>query len=358
MMDHESDYNARGAHVTMKALVLEDYNRLAFKDVPRPMPDDNEVLVEVKAAGICGSDVHGMDGSTGRRIPPVIMGHEASGIISFTGKKVTGWRTGDRVTFDSTIYNPDDWYSRKGHYNLSDGRMVLGVSCREFRREGAFAQYVVVPQHILYSLPDNVSFEQAAVVEPVAVALHAVNISGITIGSSAVVNGSGVIGLCLVQLLKLSGCKVIATDLLPEKLEMAKKAGADFVFEAQSNDLQAAIRQITDGRGADYAFDAVGISTTVRQAIGYLRKGSALILIGNLSPVADLPLQEVVTREITIKGSCAINGEYPVVLDLISGGKIKVEGLVSAVAPLSEGALYFNRLYNKEKGLLKVILKP
>jgi len=196
------------------------------------------------------------------------------------------------------------------------------------------------------------------VVEPVAVALHAVNISGITTGSSAVVIGSGMIGLCLIQLLKLSGCKVIATDLLPEKLEMAKKAGADFVFNAHGNDVQAAVRQITDGRGADYAFDAVGISTTVRQAIGYLRKGSVLILIGNLSPVADLPLQEVVTREITIKGSCAINGEYPVVLDLMSSGKIKVEGLVSAVAPLSEGAVYFKRLYNKEKDLLKVILKP
>ena len=137
----------------MKALVLEAYHKLVYKDVPDPVSNEDEVLVEVKAAGICGSDIHGMDGSTGRRIPPIIMGHEASGEIVKTGKNVTGWNTGDRVTFDSTIYKLDDWYTLKGHYNLSDNRMVLGVSCDEFRRDGAFAQYVAIPGHILHRIP-------------------------------------------------------------------------------------------------------------------------------------------------------------------------------------------------------------
>src|SRR5690554_4746185 len=159
----------------MKALVLEEYNKLVYKDVPKPVPNNDEVLVKVEAVGICGSDVHGMDGSTGRRIPPIIMGHEASGIIIETGKNVTGWSPGDRVTFDSTIYRLDDWYTRKGLYNLSDNRMVLGVSCNDYRRDGAFADYVTIPQHILYRIPDNVTFEQAVMVEPVAVALHAIN---------------------------------------------------------------------------------------------------------------------------------------------------------------------------------------
>lgn len=342
----------------MKALVLEEYNKLVIKDVPDPVPSDNEVLIEVKAVGICGSDVHGIDGSTGRRIPPVIMGHEASGVIVETGRKVTGWKAGDRVTFDSTLYRLDDWYTRKGHYNLSDNRMVLGVSCAEFRRDGAFAQYVAVPDHILYHVPDNVSFEQAAMVEPVAVALHAINLSEVKINDSCAVFGSGMIGLFIIQLLKVSGCNVFAIDMISEKLEMAKKAGADYIFDNKVENVQAEIRRHTQNRGSDFAFEAVGITPTVKSAVESVRKGGTLVLVGNLSSDVEFPLQKVVTREITVKGSCAINGEYPAVLDLISKGKINVDNMISAVAPLSDGALYFNKLYNKEKGLLKVILKP
>ena len=154
----------------MKALVLEQYNKFVYRDFPDPEVTGEEVLVKVKAVGICGSDVHGMDGSSGRRIPPLVMGHEASGIIAATGKMVQKWKVGDRVTFDSTIYKLDDWYTRKGFYNLSDNRMVLGVSPGEYRRHGAFAEYVNVPQQILYRVPDEVTFTQAAMVEPVAVA--------------------------------------------------------------------------------------------------------------------------------------------------------------------------------------------
>src|SRR5450759_647467 len=342
----------------MKALVLEEYNRFVYKDVIKPVADDNEVLVEIKAVGICGSDVHGMDGSTGRRIPPIIMGHEASGVIIETGKNVTGWKTGDRVTFDSTIYRLDDWYTRNGHYNLSDNRMVLGVSCKDFRRDGAFAQFVTIPSHILYQLPDNVSFEQAAMVEPVAVALHAINLSGAKINDTVAVFGSGMIGLFIIQLLKQAGCNVIAVDMLQEKLEMAKNAGASVILNSQTDDIPGEIRKHTQNRGADFAFEAVGITPTIKSAIESLRKGATLVLVGNLSPSIEFPLQKVVTQEITVKGSCAINGEYPAVLDLISKGKINVDSMISAVVPLSEGAVYFDKLYKKEKGLFKVILKP
>jgi len=342
----------------MKALVLEEYNRLVYKDVVNPVAADDEVIVEIKAVGICGSDVHGMDGSTGRRIPPIIMGHEASGVIVEKGRNVNGWNIGDLVTFDSTVYKLDDWYTRNGHYNLSDNRMVLGVSCNDFRYNGAFAQFVNVPNHILYHIPHNVSFEQAAMVEPVAVALHSINLSGAKINDTTVVFGSGMIGLFIIQLLKQAGCNVIAVDLLPEKLDMAKMAGASSVLNPSVDDVTAEIRKLTNNRGADFAFEAVGITPTIKSAIDCLRKGANLILVGNLSPTIEFPLQKVVTQEITVKGSCAINGEYPAVLDLISKGKINVDSMISVVAPLSEGALYFDRLYRKEPGLLKVILKP
>ena len=156
----------------MKALVLEKYNELIYKDVPDPVIKNNEVLVKVMACGICGSDVHGLDGSTRRRIPPMIMGHEASGIIVSTGSDVIGWKAGDRVTFDSTVYPLDDWFTLEGLYNLSDNREVLGVSPGSYKRDGAFAEFISIPQHILYKIPVNVTFEQAAMVEAVAVALH------------------------------------------------------------------------------------------------------------------------------------------------------------------------------------------
>ncbi|HPT32050.1 MAG TPA: alcohol dehydrogenase catalytic domain-containing protein, partial [Prolixibacteraceae bacterium] len=215
----------------MKALVLTEYGKLEIKEVPLPELLPGEVLIRVEAVGICGSDVHGMDGSTGRRIPPVIMGHEAAGLITKTGPEVSGWEPGDRVTFDSTIYRLDDWYSRKGLYNLSDNRMVLGVSCPEFKREGAFAEYVAVPQHILYRIPEGVSFVHAAMTEPVAVALHALNLTQISVSDSAVVGGSGMIALFVIQLLKMAGCgQIITFDLDQDRLDLALKLGATHAF--------------------------------------------------------------------------------------------------------------------------------
>ena len=179
----------------MKALVLVEYNRFELQDVPAPEIGPEQVLVEVKACGICGSDVHGMDGSTGRRRPPLIMGHEAAGVVAAIGGDVSGWSEGDRVTFDSTIYCGKCWFCRCGRINLCDNRRVLGVSCEEYRQDGAFAQYVAVPQHILYRLPDEVSFARASMVEPLSVAFHAVHRTCISLSDTAVVVGAGMIGL-------------------------------------------------------------------------------------------------------------------------------------------------------------------
>ena len=345
--------------INMKALVLEEYNKLVYKDVDKPQPSFGEVLIRVKACGICGSDVHGMDGSTGRRQPPIIMGHEASGIIMETGEGVTHWKEGDRVTFDSTVYPLNDWYTLKGRYNLSECREVVGVSPKEYKRHGAFAEYLVIPQHILYKIPDNVSFEQAAMVEPAAVAAHAIRISGIGAGNSAVVFGSGMIGTFIVSLLKAAGATpVIAVDVDDNKLKTAEKYGAEIIINSNNQDVVELIKNCTKGRGADFGFEAVGISLTVNSMINSLRKGATGMLVGNLSPAIDFPLQKVVTSEIKIQGSCAICGEYEMVLDMIAGGKLQVDDMISAVAPLEEGPEWFRKLYNKESNLNKVILVP
>src|SRR4051794_16648993 len=154
----------------MKALVLKDYKQFAYEDVPTPTPGPDEVLVAVKACGICGSDVHGMDGSSGRRRPPIIMGHEAAGVIVKAGRDVRNWENGQRVTFDSTIYCGRCDYCRKGEINLCNNRRVLGVSCEDYRQHGAFAEFLAVPDRILYNVPEQLPFEFAAMVEPFSIA--------------------------------------------------------------------------------------------------------------------------------------------------------------------------------------------
>ena len=343
----------------MKALVLNRYNQLDFDELPQPQPRPGEVLVAVRACGICGSDVHGLDGSTGRRRPPLVMGHEAAGVIAQLGGDVQGWHEGDRVTFDSTVSCGVCAPCRSGRINLCDNRRVLGVSCDEYRHNGAFAQYVVVPQQILYRLPDELTFARAAMVEPVSVAVHAVGRIAIRLNDTAIVVGAGMIGLLLIQTLRAAGCaRVIAVDLDPGRLELARRLGAAAAIAADGDDPLAALLALTGGRGADVVVDAVGLPATVALALAAARKGGQVALVGNLSPRVELPLQVVVSRELTLYGSCASSGEYPACLDLIARGTIDVDSLTSAVAPLAEGAAWFKRLYEREPGLMKVILEP
>jgi L-iditol 2-dehydrogenase len=211
----------------------------------------------------------------------------------------------------------------------------------------------------LYRIPEKVSFEQAAMVEPVAVAAHAVNISKVKTGESAVVVGAGMVGMFVVNMLKIAGANpIIAIDLDEKKLDLAKEFGATHTFISTDENLQKKIKEITKNRGADFGFEVVGITETVNLCINSLRKGGTAVLVGNLKPEVTIPLQKVVTTEISLLGSCAINGEYEMVLDLMALGKVSVGKMISAVAPLSEGAEWFNRLYNKEPGLNKVILRP
>src|SRR5579859_1460525 len=258
----------------MKALVLKEYNCFSYEEVPAPVPGPDEVLAAVKACGICGSDVHGMDGSTGRRRPPIIMGHEASGVIASVGSGVKQWVTGDRVTFDSTIYCGECHFCRLGNINLCENRRVLGVSCEDYRQDGAFAEYVVVPQRILYRVPEGLSFEHAAMVEPFAIALHAVRRSGVELNETVVVVGAGTIGLALVQALSQTGCgRLVVTDVVAERLALATKLGATHVINSATEPAEKKVMELTGGRGADACFEAVGIPSTVDFALRCLRKG-------------------------------------------------------------------------------------
>lgn len=343
----------------MRALVLTKYRQLELREVDPPQIGPNDVLVRVAACGICGSDVHGYDGSSGRRVPPIIMGHEAAGTIAKVGPAVRDFRVGDRVTFDSTISCGRCAACERGAVNLCASRRVMGVSCGDYRQNGAFAELVALPQHILFRLPDALPFERAALIEPVSVAVHAVERLQVERGESALVVGSGMIGLLVIQALRHAGCEpVIAVDLDDSRLTLARKLGATATVNPKQAEAPSRIAELTGGEGADVAVEVVGHASALATAIQGVCRGGRVALIGNLAPEVPLPLQSVVTREVTLVGCCASAGEYPRAIELVATGAICVDPLINAVAPLAEGPQWFDRLYNREPGLMKVLLKP
>lgn len=347
----------------MKALLLSAPHTLAVADVDTPTPAAGEVLVRVAACGICGSDVHGFTGSTGRRIPPLVMGHEAAGTVAAVGAEVADLPPGTRVALDSTVFCGGCESCRSGRENLCTDRQVLGVSCGTYRRHGCFAEYVCVPRRILHPIPAAVDFVAAALLEPLTIALHAVNLAAAGSATrSAVVVGAGTIGLAVVAALKARGVpRIAAIDLDATRLEHARRLGATEVFAAGDAAGPAAARWgrgSADADGADIAIEAVGSTAAVRTAIESVTRGGTVVLVGNVAPQIELPLQQVVTRQIRLQGSCCTAGCYPEAIQLVADGRIDLSSFVSRVAPLAEGPAWFDRLHRQEPGLVKVVLEP
>jgi L-iditol 2-dehydrogenase len=279
--------------------------------------------------------------------------------VAAVGSEVHTFSPGDRVTFDSTVYCSKCEFCLRGEVNLCQDRQVVGVSCGEYRRAGAFAEYIAIPEYIVYRLPADLSFANAAMLEAVAVALHAVKLSNIAGGETALVIGAGMIGLLTLQAAREAGCsRVIVADVDATRLQMATTLGAQDALNASGVDLIQEILRLTQGRGVDVVLEAVGREETVAAAIECVRKGGAVTLIGNIAQQVSIPLQKVVTRQIRLQGSCASAGEYPEAIDLVASGKIKVAPLISAIVPLSDGPQWFERLHAREPNLMKVILDP
>jgi len=333
--------------------------KFEYTDAPMPAPADQEVLVRVKAVGICGSDVHGYTGSTGRRIPPLIMGHEAAGVIEALGAKVTGYAVGDRVTFDSTVYCNECPACRQGRVNLCQNREILGVSTPTFRRHGAMADYVVVPQWLLYRLPDAVSFEEAALIEPAGVGMHAARITPIDVNDVVVVIGAGQIGLFAMQAARIRGAAtLVVMDVREERLAFAKQLGADVTIHSGQGDPAEALRRATGRPAADVVLEAVGLEQTVQLALRLTKLGGNLTLIGNVTPAVQVNLQQIISKEVTIRGSAAIAGEYPACLNYIAQGRLQAKPMISRRMPLAQGQAAFDALHHQEPGLVKIVLHP
>ena len=342
----------------MKALLLTEVGKFTYTDVPAPEPGAGELQINIKACAICNSDVHGYDGSSGRRQPELIIGHEASGVVSKVGPGVTRFRTGDRVVFNSVKYCRECYYCRNGLENMCTNGCCYGIRTDTQHLDGAMAEYLTVPEYICYPMPDNISFETAALIEPLAIMVHAVNGVDIKVNQTAVVFGAGVMGLMGLKVLKATGCgKVIVVEMDEFKKEMARKNGADHIVDGRE-DVPAVIHQLTGGIGADFAIDTAGVKATITNGFRCLKRTGTLIQIGNLSPFVEAPLQTLVNSEIKWIGRYGTFAEYESALALLASGKVSVDDCLSKVVPLKDGQEWFDRLHAGEPGILKVVLVP
>ena len=313
----------------MQALVMKAFHELVLAELPVPRIErPGDVLIEITAAGVCGSDLHGYTGQSGRRTPPLVMGHEATGRVVETGEGVGDLPPGTRVAI-----HPMD--------GAGSERRMMGKDA-----PGAFAQYVVWPARNLVPLPDAVTFEQGALVEPLSVAVRAVNRAGPGGATSAVVVGAGTIGLLVAAVLKQRGvATVVISDPSPERRAVAVQMGIDVAVDPLQTDVAEAVLDLTDGLGADVAFEAVGIAATVAQAHAVVTYGGTIVWIGNNVRVIDVDMQQVVTRELSVLGTYGMSDDdFVDAMRLLEAGAIDVSALINRRATLEEGPTLFDEL--------------
>ncbi|MCX7671549.1 MAG: zinc-binding dehydrogenase, partial [Anaerolineae bacterium] len=294
-------------------------------------------------------------GSTGRRIPPMVMGHEFSGVISAVGPGVTGRKVGERVVVQPIITCGTCVNCLAGLPNICTNRRGLGM----MHTNGSNAEYVAVPQQLLYELPAGVSWEQGALVEPLSVAMHAVNMSPIRLMDTVVILGAGTIGLLTLLACRLKGAgTVIVSDLSPHRLEMARRLGADAAVNPTQEDLPALVRRYAGEAGAPVVIEAVGITATARQSLELVRPGGHVTWIGNAAPTIEIGMQQIVTREITVRGVYAFNVEVGRAIEALATGRVDVSPIIEQIAPLEAGPQIFHDLARGTLDAIKVVLKP
>jgi L-iditol 2-dehydrogenase len=338
----------------MRSLVFVGPGEMALQERPEPRPGAGEVIVAVRAAGICGSDVHGYLGITGRRRPGVVMGHEAAGEVIEVGAEVTSVRAGDRVALRSILPCGACDRCRRGEPNICPNRRGLGMQF-----DGAYADRIIVPEAMLLALPEVLSYADGALIEPLAVAMHAVNRTPFGLMDFVVVIGAGAIGLLTMLAARLRGAgSIVVTDRNEHRLAMARSLGADQAIHVDVADPVELVRNATGGRGADAVFEAVGIGATAAQSLASARSGGHVTWIGNSLPTVELSMQDLVTRELTLRGAYTFNEEFEQASNAIAAGLIDVRRLVELTAPLERAPELFRQLGAAELDAVKVILVP
>ena len=346
----------------MKAALIreiEGVKKIRIEEAPLPeLPGERHVKVNIGAVGICGSDLHGFyDLSSTARIPGLIMGHEAAGVVTEVGAAVTRVKVGDRVAIDPQVICGTCAQCQKGYYSVCDNKKIIGSNLKGFMN-GCMAEFAVVTEKQCFLLPDNLSLEEGAMVEPVSNAIHVLNRVKVNMGDTIVVIGAGTLGLCILQAAKLTGAgRVIVIDLSEKKLALAKTLGADIVIQA-GEDPVARILSLTDGLGADIVIEAVGIGATYKQAISLVRKRGSIMFFGATHKEVSLELIPILHKELHLIGCTGAETECPTAIDFIASGKINVKPLITHRFALDDTQEAFETMADPGNNAVKVMLIP
>lgn len=346
----------------MRAAVIRresDRKVLKTEDLPDPVPGEHDVLVRVRASGICGSDLHGfVDAEGTARREGLIMGHEGAGEVAAVGDAVTRVAVGDRVTIDPQVSCGACGPCSKGWISICDHKRVVGSSLRGFE-QGTMAELASVHERQVFGLPDTVTFAQGAMIEPLSNALHLVNRTGILLGDTVVIFGAGTLGLCILQGAKLAGAgRIVVSDTSAFRLQVAKQLGADVILNPIEKSVRDEVRALTAGEGADVAIESVGIDATYQEAIHTVRKRGKVMFFGAVQDTVTVDLLPILHKEITILGCTGANDETQIAIDMVAAGRINVDALLTHQFDLQHAQEAFDTLTVPSNNSIKVQVVP
>lgn len=338
---------------TMKEVVITGPKQYEIREVPVPKPGDGEVLIQMKAAGVCGSDVHQFLGENPNAVFPRVPGHENAGVIVAVGKDVKNIKVGDHVVVDLVVACGECPQCKKGRRNV-----CRTVKARGSAIDGGWREYFAVPEHEVYLLPQDMPFKDAALIEPFAIGGHCTTRAGIQGGESVLVLGSGTIGAVILQTLKLKGCRVICADINDASLARAKEYGADAIVNTKTENLKDAVQKFTDGAGVDVIFDSAcypGSLTAVLE-MGIPANGATIVPMGFCTAQEGITQAMINTRELSIIGTRMSCNQFQPTIEHFAKHEYQLDGMVSHYIPFSQVGQVFENIIHPPKDMKKMVI--
>ena len=351
------DYFVEGRN--MKALVYYGPCDMRLEERPVPVPLDNEVLVKMHAVSVCGSDLgaYRLPEVSDRWEPPIVLGHEFSGEIASCGKKASKYKVGTRVAANPILYCGDCFYCKRGEINLCANRNSFGTSIGGKRTDGAMQEYFTIREDAIIPLDERVSYEDGALLEPLAVCYCAAANHSFGEGERVVVSGAGPIGLLIVKFLKANGAScIIVSDIVETRLLYAKKYGADEVVNVTNGDLEKTVKNLTDNIGADRVIITAGNQTAIPDSFRLVRNGGSIVLVALAHYHVEIDPMQIVSRGVSLIGSYMFHREQYDAMKMIAEGKIKVSDIITSTCKLSESADVFEKLCSQDCKDVKVLI--
>ncbi|WP_446897653.1 zinc-binding alcohol dehydrogenase family protein [Clostridium sp. LBM24168] len=334
----------------MKSVYLESPKNIRIKEIEEPSRKENEALIKVKAAGICGSDVGAYRGVNNTVSYPRIIGHEIAGEVLEIGENSKGIQKGDRVVVDPYIYCGKCYPCSLGRTNCCEDLKVLGV-----QTDGAMQEIFTHPKDLLVKAPENVSWEELSVAEPLTIALHGIHRTKVKKGEHVVINGAGPIGILMALCAEIYGAIPILMDVVDKRLDFAHKLGIENIINVLNVDGLEKIKKITNGRGAEVVIEASGANSAIRNSIDYVSYAGRIALTGWPKKDTRLPTDLITKKELDIRGSRTSAGEFEEALKLISEGSIDVKPIISKIVSLDEAPQAVIDLSDHPEEYLKII---